>query len=443
MRETKEFLLKNMAIIEQRWPNIRNMLEEASELQDAYLDKDVPHPTLIIDGIHLSSGYNPLSEARLQASLVPEGSACAWVYGMGNGHLPRALLERHEIERLVVVLMNTAVAEQSLGYIDQSDWLSDSRVELVTAENEEDIHFPFGAVPSCLQLASDSAARLRDLVFLELATPYIQARHKAQDGDRIQRLRENLDLIRSDGDVAELFGTKQGETIIVAAAGPTLDSQYEWLSEQHGEHILIAADAALKPLVEAGIFPDVVVTIDPYREGIHRFFSSIQLDVLHDKFLVYFPVVHRDVLKLWAGRRLVSYSGSAFYKEFREQYPKGMLFSSGSVVHPSVDLAVRMGAARIALLGVDLSFPGGNSHVAGSPAFGERMEDPGSHWVLNGHGIRVPTAANLRGYLRDLERYIAKCPSVQFINGSREGAFIQGTSYMEQTDDGKFRTAMP
>jgi len=431
MTETEEFLLKNMAVIEQRWPNIRRTLEEAPELPDVDLDKGTQHSTLVIGGIHLGSRYNPLSEARLQASLVREGSKCVRVYGMGNGHLPRTLLNRQEIERLVVIIMNTAVAEQSFRYFDQTDWLLNPRVELELAENEEDIHFPFAAVPSCLQLASDSAARLRDLVFLELATPYIQARHRAEDGDRTQRLRENLDLIQSDGDIGELFDIRQGEMIIVAAAGPTLDSHYDWLSAQNGKHILIAVDAALKPLLEAGISPDIVVTIDPYREGIHRFFSSVPLDLFHDKVLVYFPVVHGDILRIWPGRRLCSYSSSGFYKEFRKQYPKGMLFSSGSVLHPSVDLAVKMGAARVIFLGVDLSFPGGNSHVAGSPASCEKGNDQSLHWVLNGRGKRVPTTANLRGYLRDLEKYIARCSGVEFVNGSMEGAFIQGTSYME------------
>ena len=228
----------------------------------------------------------------------------------------------------------------------------------------------------------------------------------------------------------------------MTAAGPTLDSHYEWLLAQNGKYVLITVDAALKPLVEAGIFPDIVVTIDPYRDGIYRFFSSVQLHHFRNKILVYFPVVHGDVLNLWPDQRLCSYSTSPFYKEFHKRYPKGMLFSSGSVLHPSVDLAVKMGASRVVLLGADFSFPDGDSHVKGSPAFCGKKMNPDSHWVVNGHGKRVPTAANLRGYLRDLERYIARCPNVKFINGSREGAFIQGTSYMGETDDGPCRAAM-
>ena len=53
------------------------------------------------------------------------------------------------------------------------------------------------------------------------------------------------------------------------------------------------------------------------------------------------------------------------------------------------------------------------------------------HWVLNGRGERVVTSPGMRGFLRDLERYMERHPEVQFINGSREGAHIKGADYLE------------
>lgn len=439
MNESLDLFRKNTCFIERRWPEIWNRIKGASQRIQAYWDQTTPQPTLFIDDIHLSSGYDQVSEAGLQASLVPKSSPLAWLYGVGIGEVPRVLLQRSRLERLTVVILNPSVVMQSFRYFDHTCWLSDPRVDLALADNEQDIHFPFAAVPSCLQLASEPAARIRDLVFLELATPFIQAKHRAQDVELLQRMEENLNLIRCDGDVAELFGSWQGKTIVVAAAGPTLALHYDWLLAQDEKYCLIAVDAALKPLVEAGIYPNVVVTIDSFRDGIYPFFSSIPLLRFSDKTLVYFPVVHGDVLKQWPGRRLGSYSTSTLYERVREHYPKETLFSSGSVLHPSVDLAVKMGASRVILLGADLSFPGGSSHVSGSPAFCNKAEDKSLHWVLNGHGKKVPTTANLRGYLRDLERYIAQCPEVEFVNGSKEGAHIQRACYLEEMENGRLR----
>ncbi len=420
----------NREIINQRWPLIYKILAGASGLHDVAYDQHVPDATLLIDGIHLSSCYDQLREAELQASLVPAESSAAWVYGVGSGHVPRILLQRSSLKKLVVVIMNHAVAWQSFKHFDHSDWLSDSRVDLVLAEAEHDMHTPFAAIPSCLQLASDEASRLRDLVFLELSTPFTQQQHHPENLELRQRLQENVEFVRNDGDVTELFGTQENKTILVAAAGPTLSCHYEWLLSQQGSIPLIAVDAALKPLYEAGIQPDIIMTIDA-NPMVLDFFKNIDLQPFQTRPLVYFPVVYSAVLDSWPGPRMTSYADTVLYGELRDKFPKGSLFSSGTVLTPAVDLAVKMGATEVILLGADFSFPEGQSHVAGFPFLIEKESSPTGHWVLNGYGKRVPTGANYRGYLRDFERYIEQHPKVRFLNGSKNGAYIQGTSYLE------------
>ncbi|MFT5155242.1 MAG: hypothetical protein ACI841_005253, partial [Planctomycetota bacterium] len=54
-------------------------------------------------------------------------------------------------------------------------------------------------------------------------------------------------------------------------------------------------------------------------------------------------------------------------------------------------------------------------------------------WVVDGRGERVPTLPNLRGYLRDLERYLKAHQNVQFFKPCRLGALIEGVKYREGT----------
>ncbi|MNG27451.1 hypothetical protein D3C81_2076890 [compost metagenome] len=51
------------------------------------------------------------------------------------------------------------------------------------------------------------------------------------------------------------------------------------------------------------------------------------------------------------------------------------------------------------------------------------------YWVHDGHGQKVKTQLNFRGYLCELERYIARHPQVLFLNSSRAGAMIAGTQF--------------
>jgi hypothetical protein len=420
----------NLKAVRSRWPRLAALVDRAPAFEECRVT-DTPEPTLSIDGIQLGSGYDRRSEAAIQASLVPADSSLAWVYGIGSGDLPRTLLQRESLRWLEVVILNPAVLQASFRFFDHRDWLEDARVNLLTAPEAGDLQRPFAAVPSCLQLADDGAARLRDLVFLELSTPFIREKHGAGNASLIARLEENRDYCRSDGDAGSLFGLHRGERILVAAAGPTLAESFDWIRTRKDRHPLVAVDSALKPLAAAGIVPDAVVAVDPHPEDVLKQFAGFDLAPFSATPLVYFPCVHREVLDLWPGPRLTAYPDHPLFRSLAKRYPKQALFSSGSVLHPAVDLAVGMGAAEIVLLGADFAYPGGFSHVSGAAHARSMVPDIQGHWVHDGSGRRIPTSPNLRGFLRDLEGYIQEHPGVRFANAGRKGARIEGAPYLE------------
>lgn len=417
----------NASIVERRWPALRVWLDAAPPARVEEV-ACTPARALRVDGIQLESAYDPRAEAELQGRLVPEGARSATLYGFAQGSLARVLLRRAGIERLRVVILNPSVARASLERFEHADWLADERVELVRAGECADLEAPFSAAPACLRLASEEAARLRDLVVLELATPHIRRHRRAQAGMLAERIEENRDLLERDGDVAELFGSRPGATIRVAAAGPTLAEHFRRLRDAE---CLIAVDAALRPLLAARVVPDLVVTMDAHPDGMRRVFD-VPPDALGSCTLVYSPVVLNEVLARWPGPRLAFHPPEEVLADARRRWPRGELWSSGSVVHPAIDLAVRMGARRIELHGADFATPGGRSHVAGCAWEHPVARDRALPWVLDGHGRRVESQASLIGYLRDLERYVAAHPEVELVNASRAGAAIAGTSYPEE-----------
>ncbi len=417
--------LSQCQLIERRWPDWAAVLAEAEE-EAVALEENTPQRTLLVGGIHLSSGFDRVAEAQLQSRLIPEAAESAWVYGVGVGELPRQLLRRSVLKVLNVVIFNPGLFRQLLRHFDLSDWLADSRVNLLSARVLSQVSAPFCASPACLKLADDASSRLRDNVVLELDSHYLNARIR-EDEQLSRQIDDNRQRLAADGDVAQLWGSRQGQAIYIAATGPTLAHHFDRLRRVQSQGaFVIALDASLKPLLKAGIYPDLVVAIDSIRDHLMALFD-VDMAPFEGTPLVYFPSVHGDVLAQWPGPRYAAYSDSPLYAAVARECPRGTLFCAGSVLHSAVDLAVQMGAGRIYLLGADFAYPFGYTHVDDS-VFNQSIEGlAGIDWVVSGEGKRVATTKNLRGYLRDLEHYIAAHPQVEFVNGSPLGAAIAGS----------------
>ncbi len=418
-------------LIRQRWPQVAAALEPLSPTPAAQRCTDTPQQTLMVDGIHLSSGYDRASEAQQQAMLVPEAAAVAWVYGVGVGDLPRALLRRENLKTLHAVILNRELFLASLSHFQQTDWLADERVVLHLGAEMVDLQTPFCASPACLKLAEDAAASLRDCVVLELDTLYLNERFLANETAR-QQLEENASRVAGDADVSALFSPQRDGAALIAAAGPTLADHYDDIKQfQRQGGVVVALDAALRPLVLAGIRPDLVVTVDSLPEVYHLF--EVDLSLFENTPLVYFPVVHQQVLAAWPGRRYVAYSDSPIYRDLSRRVSHSRLFSAGSVIHCAMDLVVKMGFGKVLLAGADFSYPEGMSHVENAVYAMPTARYKAKEWLINGMGEKNSTTKNLRGYLRDLERYLRGCDGVEVFNLSRRGAKIEGTRYLDET----------
>ena len=422
----------NSAIMRHRWPGLYQDLLKNSQLTPLEITwSDTPEPTLVVDKIQLESGFDKTREARIQAQLIPGKTNSAWLYGLGTGVLAAELLQRRNLTELNIVLLNRQLAAHILRAIPLP-FLEDPRVNLIDGSTLTRVRGPFAALPGCLRLADEQCARLRDMILLELSTPYIQEQHNRKMAGRIRaRVKENRQFHQNDRPVSELFGQKEGCHVLVAAAGPTLDLTLAKLAELREKAVLISVDAALIPLLRAGIAPDYTVTIDPLPE-ICTFFAT-DLTPVRDKALIYFPSVSPEVLRRWPGRRYVAWSEYLARLASSRNTSQMQLFSAGSVIHPAVDLAVRMGAATITLFGADFAYPFGRTHATGCSQSEKFCQAHAGHTLINGHGNQVATTPNLRGYLRDLETYMEQITNHRIIwqNASRDGALIQGCSFLD------------
>jgi len=418
---------RNSHILQQRWPTLFARLQlESPEQVPAQLVEGLGS-TLSINGVQLTSRHDRSAEAQLQAATLPAEAPHVHVYGTGLGDLQLALLARPALQRLTVHILNAAVFTLVVQILDQSEWLDDPRVELVMAGDHGEICLPFFVLPSETVLADDYNAKIRDRLISEVHLAFNNREFNAQDPDILLRLQEAEPLLHKDLDVAKLFGSEPGRDFFVIATGPSLQAHFVALKhvrEKADRPFFICVDTAYRPLLDHGIIPDLVVSIDQRINHRH-----LPAEGSEKAGLVYLPLLEHSVLESWQGPRYVGYSASPVYARLREQIPKASLYVGGSVIHPAVDLAVKMGAGRITLFGADFAFPGDKTHAGwGDGDLGPQLH-AAKHWVLDGQGQRVRTQLNFRSYLTELERFIAGHPQVPFFNTSRAGAMIAGAQF--------------
>ncbi|WP_248799534.1 motility associated factor glycosyltransferase family protein [Pseudomonas sp. MWU13-2105] len=425
-----EIFEHNLEVIGSRWPGLlARLLAEDSESLAVELVEGLGS-TLSVAGIQLTSRHDRVAEARLQAASLQAGRPLLHLYGTGLGDLQQVLLELPTLQRLHVHILNGALFKLVLGLLDQRSWLNDSRVELSYAADHPEILLPFFALPAELVLADDCNARMRDRLVGEVHLTFNNREFDPQSATIVQRLQDTREVFGADRDVAELFSTRAGQRIYVIGTGPTLEQQFDKLraiGEQPDRPLFISVDTAYRPLREHGIRPDIVVSIDQ-RIG----FRHLPPEASDGIPLVYMPMSDPQVLHAWKGPRYGGYSISPIYASVREQFHRGLLFVGGSVLHPAVDLAVKMGAARITLFGADFAFPLNKTHAGWKDGDLGPGVELARHWVLDGQGRRVRTQLNFRRYLVELERYIARHPQVVFLNSSLAGARIVGTGFDQE-----------
>lgn len=424
-----EFFQANAEVLQRRWPALfeRLMAEDSAAVQ-AELVQGLGS-TLSVNGVQLTSRHDRTHEARVQAASLAD-KAQLHVYGTGLGDLPAVLLERAGLERLYVHILNGALFALVVQLLDQRHWLEDPRVELFYAGDLSDICTPFFALPAEMLLADDFNAKIRDRLVSEVHLSFNNREFDPQSPAIQQRLQDCLPVLLGDDDVAQLFGTCVDRDVYVIATGPTLEEHFERLAKvraQAQRPLFICVDTAYRPLREHGVVPDLVVSIDQLIS-----FRHLPFEQSEGIPLVYLPMSDPEVLRAWKGKRYGGYSASPVYAALREAYPRGELHVGGSVIHPAVDLAVKMGARRITLFGADFAFPMNKTHAGWNDGELGPSVNQARHWVRDGHGQRVSTQLNFRGYLCVLERYIAAHPQVEFFNSSRAGALIAGTRFNQE-----------
>ena len=213
-----------------------------------------------------------------------------------------------------------------------------------------------------------------------------------------------------------------GKKVLIVGAGPSLDARMAELENKDDDTIILAVATVLKKLTNRGIIPDYAVVMDSQM----RTFKQIEgLKIMDTPLLVDSTACWRFAEE-YQGKRYIVYQkgfqeADRCAKEERcQQYETG-----GSVTTLALEIALRLGADSIYMLGVDLAYPDGISHATGTMDRMDRNTN-GMKKVKSVNGDEVYTDLLFDSYRIWIENKIKEYPQVNFYNLSTCGAYIEG-----------------
>lgn len=165
----------------------------------------------------------------------------------------------------------------------------------------------------------------------------------------IQKQLENLAENRVSADC--LKNIFVGKTAVVLGVGPSLDEIIPWVKRNRNNLAVVAVSRASRRLLEAGLEPDIIVTIDP---SLLSFDVSREMLTFSEKpLLVHGHHISPQLLAQWKNRSV--YMGHRFPWSTSLNVETFPLYGP-TVTQTALSVAMKLGVSQIVLGGVDLCF---------------------------------------------------------------------------------------
>lgn len=374
-------------------------------------------------------------EICMHSMLDPENSSKGWAYefydesvdryyvfGMGLGYHIKSLLEISSAISVVVLENRLEAIQMAMYCTDWSNWLEQDRLKIVynqcvkdllkeiTRESIVLVHYP------SLQILPKG--KEREILENYLVSVNSQREQRRDMDDNFFRLQQ-MRVPECEVVLQKIFG----KVVVVVAAGPSLEMEIENLKDIREQVVVISVGTVAKKLIERGVIPDYIVITDAW-EQMYKQVEDIEESVIP---LILLSTASASIVKYYKGPSYIAYQEGYSKAENKARENNYKLFQvGGSVTTLALDIAIRLKAKKIILLGADMAYVGEREHAFSANGVG-RTEVLRQVPCIDG-GM-VYTSKNLDIYRRWIENRICDEKTVVVYNASH-GARITGTKEM-------------
>jgi hypothetical protein len=462
--------LRNLAALFARQPALAAAIESLPD-EPAYsvVTARDGNPTVAVpteDGrtIWLHSRHRPADEARkFVEELDTDGKEVAFLHGLGLGYHAQALLDRAPGAELFIIETDLELIRAACWSRDLADLLDSPRVFLLWQHDKDAftvalqphvaaIHLGNVSIehPASVQRCPARVAEHRRWIdeFIDYARTTVNT--MVLNGKRTcENVCNNLPLYVSSPSVGRLRDAYAGYPAIVVSAGPSLRKNKHLLPSAAGKAVIVAVQTTFKPLLEIGVEPDFVTSLD-YHDISTRFYENLPRGCRSE--LVAEPKATSLIFELHPGP--ITLNGNEFAEKLLRELRlrKDSLPGGATVAHLAYYLSEHLGCDPIIFVGQDLGFSDGLCYSPGTsyddvwrPELGRFCTVEMKQWeqivrdrpilrrVEDFHGNPTYTEARLFSYLQQFERDFARSRK-RIIDATEGGVRKRGAEPMTLAD---------
>lgn len=424
-------------------------------------------PTFKFSGKLFHSSYDPAREAAsLADEILSRRPDWMLLFGLGCGHIAKALLERGfrnilAYEPSMEILAGVLAGADISGLVPDVELFADMDLFMDRVRDLDGMDDllcyssnPYKAVfPACHADFLNRVDNAHTTSQVNIKTD-IDSR-EAWIGNYFRNLRH----LPEHAPIDALRGAFKGVPLIIAGAGPSLKKNAHLLREAKGKAVIIAAITAYKPLLGFGVAPDFVIAAE--KVDLPEYFAYDVND--RETRLILGEVSHPGMFTRDVKEKFVFFNGHMALSREHAGFFGSSFFPSmgGSVTTVALDIGVMLGCSPIMFVGQDLCFGENETHAKGGVYVSQDVrydrvkgevvieedyvtlkEKARSNfkllWLKGVDGRPVPSKYDWVTFHQWFENYMRTLrkdsPGVKVINSTEGGAYIEGMEHMPLRD---------
>ncbi|UXH43430.1 DUF115 domain-containing protein [Rossellomorea vietnamensis] len=387
------------------------------------LDSKSGIKSLRINSLLVHSKYAPIEEAKKIVNSSYKKNHLHILFGIGLGYLADSIIEKmSESDRLIIIEPDEEVYELAFKF---------NKLSITSCPN---VSICLGKDLTLFESLLNSGFQEYMGRFTIIETPNYQKLYPALYKKCLEISKDQLLMEVINNNTRHIFSQKWQENytsnlysaftshniedltgklncpIVIASGGPSLTKQLPLLKVNCDKVFLICAGSTINSLLNEGITPNLVVTVDG-GEPNYTHFEDI--DISHIP-MAYPLIVHKKIPALHNGKQFTfNISDHTLMNKWTNkllQRENGFIQTGHSVANFSLDIAMKLTTAPVALIGQDLAYTNNQTHASGNKGkYGidkEKEKQRKMYYTEGYNGEKVLTDYVFNGMQKGFEQYV-------------------------------------